>query len=685
MAIAAVVTLLAVGAVTVVSGLGSEGGSRGGTLTRPIDPRQQTAVGFGQRSHWLQPWRAYLDTPPATRLRDAIGINFDVEPAEADATARLLSRSGFARARIEISWDRVGDRGRSRTTLRALRRHGIRPLILLNANHNAPGATRRLTVRLAAPAPQGAREVRLTPRTARRVRPGRTGIDDPSGKAADVIFTSIRPNGRAVLSKPLPRALPAGPQRAATLSYEPFGPPRLSNGRPNPRFEATLRGWLDYARTTVRQARAALGGDDFDVEIWNELSFGSDFLFQERYYSPPRERGRGDVTSEILVRTVRALRRESAAIGIGDGFASQTPFASGATSPRGLTAIDKHPYFSIRRFPANAVFGTIAPLDAQGQPAGQEKRAADGSATFRDRFVPTYDAFFPEYFLTAIQTETLIRDLSPFTTDVHGTPHGRRTRPPGGRPPQVWITEANLDPTGADPSDPSRPGSGPIDRLTDADVRHLHAKAALRYYTAFVNKGVSAVDLFAVKGTGRLSLVDPGFFGELGRSRGRYPGDRAGGETTRAVARLARALRPARPLRSTRPLSLLAVSEDHGNVQFAGDPSAPVPFPPLYDRDVLAFFPFQLAPGRWVAAVYVMTRNMAKPYRGGSGPDRYDLPAEKFRIAVGGLDGSRLRVAATDPLSDSRTAADVIARAPGQATIELEATDSPRLLSLSER
>src|SRR5919202_29876 len=78
-----------------------------GVLRRPIDPRQQTALAFGDRSHWLQPWRGSLDTPPATRLRDAIGINFNVDAEEAPATAQLLARSGFRRARLEIGWDQM--------------------------------------------------------------------------------------------------------------------------------------------------------------------------------------------------------------------------------------------------------------------------------------------------------------------------------------------------------------------------------------------------------------------------------------------------------------------------------------------------------------------------------------------------------------------------------------------------
>ena len=59
---------------------------------------------FGTDSPWLQPWRSALTTRPATSLENAIGINFDVSPSEAEATARLLYASGFRRARVELSW-----------------------------------------------------------------------------------------------------------------------------------------------------------------------------------------------------------------------------------------------------------------------------------------------------------------------------------------------------------------------------------------------------------------------------------------------------------------------------------------------------------------------------------------------------------------------------------------------------
>jgi hypothetical protein len=199
----------------------------------------------------------------------------------------------------------------------------------------------------------------------------------------------------------------------------------------------------------------------------------------------------------------------------------------------------------------------------------------------------------------------------------------------------------------------------------------LHAKAALRYFTAFINKGVSAVYLFAVKG-GNLALV--------------RPEEKGGGKTMRAVRRLTSALEGAERLKRTRRLSLLEISEDHGNQQFDGDGTAA--HPPLYDRDIVAFFPFQLRDGEYVVATYVMTRNLAKLYDEDgekAGPSRYDLPEERFRLRIGGLDGRRIEVSATDPLTGR-----VIPVLPEQRTgtlltVELPLTDSPRLLRLSAR
>jgi hypothetical protein len=648
---------------------GAVGAAATPILPHPIESRQQTSVHFGERSHWLQPWRGYLDTVPASRLLGAIGINFNVEPRDAPATARLLARAGFRRARVEVGWSsfsyadtrRLTAPLRLRRMLLALKAAHIRPLILLNANDQGPCPLRRFDVHVVTAAASGAMSVRLDSSSRAAIVPGRSGLTIPAGsKAAAILFTSVAPDGTAALSKPLPQPLAPGTYPALTLRYPPFSRPRLADGGPNPAFERTLRGWLGYVGAVVENARRILGSTNFDVEIWNELSFGSDFLDINRYYESPVDHGVGDTTDAVLRRTVawlRMPRRGLGGVGIGNGFASQRPWDSGTGSPVGLTAIDKHPYPPPpKHFPADAAFNGIKPLDA----LGHVDASPDGAGAWQDRFVPSYTAFLPEYSLTAIQTETLVRDISPITTTVYGVPHGRFTHPSGGAPPQLWITEFNIDPGEALPHHRGSP---------NAVERHLQAKSALRALVAFVGAGARALYYFAARDP-HFGLIDP-------RKRG-------GGKTIGAVGRLVRGFRGAISVGRTRPLELLEIGDFSGARQFDGD-GTPA-HPPLYDRDVLAFFPFELAAGRYVIGTYVMTRDVAHRYAAGADrPAAFDLPPRRFRLTIGGLGGCDARVAMTDPLLATNPAVHVVSCTSRALTVEVALTDSPRLLRIERR
>jgi hypothetical protein len=716
-------------------------------------------------------------------------------------------------------------------------------------------------------------------------------------KAADLIFTAKDADGWVTLSKPLPKDLSAGSYAASTLRYEPFQRPRLSNGSANPAFEDTMQGWLDYVGAVTEEVRSDLGSDAFDVEVWNEQSFGADFLDADAYYDPPlgqtypaavhetpgvrsywrlaessgatttdsrgsndgtftgalalgqagalagdsnsavrfagghvsvpdaqsldlgdslsieawvrragatndvivgkggdsyvlwitgdrltlRKGGVGDIVqststltadkqwhhvavtkngssvhlyidgadvtgtvsdqtlsdnvtalqigavngtnvfngliddvsvysgplspatvqahyqagrsdpaatrgsadTEILARSVGWLRDPSHGlpqVGIGNGFANQRPWDAGSTSPPGLTAIDKHPYLysGMRRFPP-AVADETRPLDAQGDVDGSQ----DGLGEWSESFTPTYDSFHPEYYLWAthkvqryfgfpIQMDNLIRDLSPITTELNGVAHGRSTHPDGGPPPEMWVTEMNIDPAGA----PVSFGLTPADRL------HFQAKATLRTLVSFVNKGVSAVDFYSVK-DGNFALVSESFFGSLGGAAA-YPGDDAGGEVMDAVRRLVAGFDGAVPISTPRQLSLEEIGDYAGNVQFDGDGTAD--HPPLYNRDVLAFLPFQVTSNRFVVPIYVMTTNLAKTYPGhASGdPARYDMPPETYRLTIGNVWGTGAKVGAFDPLSGDDVSVTVVSRGSDRIVVELPVTDSPRLLTLEE-
>ena len=153
-----------------------------------------------------------------------------------------------------------------------------------------------------------------------------------------------------------------------------------------------------------------------------------------------------------------------------------------------------------------------------------------------------------------------------------------------------------------------------------------------------------------------------------------------------AVRRLMGALDEARPVSRPRRVTLGAVSDAHGHRQFDGDGTAA--HPPLYDRDVLGFFPYQLDAHRFVIPVYVMTRDLGHVYDTGvpaSDPRRLDMPAASFRLRIGGVDGMSARIGASDPLTGATVPVEVVARTPRGLVVDIPATDSPRLLTIEER
>jgi hypothetical protein len=717
-------------------------GESGETETDPIDSRYLTRVPFGASSFWLQPWRAYLDTWPASRLLEAVGINFNVvDPAYAEGTAQLLHESGFKLARVGIPWNaisysnptelRPSDEASISARLTALHKHGLRPLIILDSNSGDPAPSTAVTLDTTVEAPAGARSVTLTPTSAAAVVPGKTGFDKltPFAGSPDILISAVGSDDVATLSRPLPQALSAGEHKGTTLAYAPFAAPTLADGEPNPAFEATLRGWLGYVAAVCREATSVVGAGGYDLEVWNELGFGSQFLNSENYYSTASEAGAGSETGaeaessteaeanteagasaeaeatneeatsetpskqEVTKAVIKALLDETVAyvrdpangispeVGITDGFASQTPFASGANAPLGLTALSKHPYTNAKTFPAAYDQPSIHPINALGRGDAGTKRDPVTP------FVPTYQSDFPEYTLTATSTETVIRDLAPFTTDIYGLPHGREVSPTGGQPVQKWVTEYNLGVGHASVMGPDEttPASGPSAQLTPADRAHFQAKVALRSLVADVSTGITR-EYFYAAAPGALSLIGEGFWSAEKSDPSVYPGDQSGGETLSGLRNMLSQFQgPGPGPEGAKQLQLLSIAQDGNHAQFTGDGTAA--HPDLYDRDVLAVFPFQTSPTRYVIPVYVMTRDMLtlyEPNQPNTDIHRFDLPNETFRITLGNLPTTTnpLVVSAYDPLRGEATPAQLVSREGDTATFEIAATDYPRLLTL---
>ncbi len=741
----------------------------GEVVNDPIDARFLTDVPFGTRSFWLQPWRAYLDTWPSSRLLESVGINFNVRPADAEDTAQLLQDTGFKLARIGISWSALSYEQPTEflathlasitTRLTALHKHDLRPLIVLDANSGAPTPEIHLNLETTAAAPAGAQTVTLSAASAAAVVPGKSGFNGLTFSGnPDILITSVNASHVATLSRTLPNSLPAGAHSGTTLLYAPFTAPELANGEPNPAFQATLAGWLNYVAAVCKEAASIVGPGGYDLEVWNELSFGSQFLNAENYDSSPGEEhtesaydlgtengveaetsseaaaeseasvgpetetgtesengpeAEGELEAEggeaeagatpqtqkavphkrtvtkevekaMLDETVAYVRNPangiSPSVGITDGFASQSPFPSGANAPLGLTALSKHPYVGPKDFPSEYHANHIAPIDALGA------RDTATKQSFAPLFVPAYQSLLPEYTLTATSTETLVRDLAPFTTEIYHEPHGRNVGPVGGSPVQKWVTEYNLGIGKAHVVGPDEvtPQTGASATITPADKEHFQAKVALRSLVSMVSKGISREYFFAAA-PGDLSLISKAFFSAVEADPNSYPGDALGGETMNALRNTLTHFQGPGAGGSARALTLLSIAQDGNHAQFTGDGTSA--HPSLYDRDVLAVFPFQTSPTTFVIPVYVMTRDLLtlyEPSAPSSDINRFDLPNETFRITLGNLPetGTAPSVSAYDPLRNQSTPARLVSREGSQGTFEFAATDYPRLLTI---
>ena len=122
----------------------------------------------------------------------------------------------------------------------------------------------------------------------------------------------------------------------------------------------------------------------------------------------------------------------------------------------------------------------------------------------------------PEWLLTGLQTETLMRDLSPFQTTIYGVPHGATTHPAGAPTPANWVTEDGMS-----------VGEAEQNGMPAADVPEFQAKASLRLYAAWGGEGAQAIDLYAATGGGCCQLISQGFFNAVDANPA-YPGRRSG-------------------------------------------------------------------------------------------------------------------------------------------------------------
>jgi len=386
----------------------------GNVTMRPYVDTAALDVPWPMHSHFKQPWRGWSETVPATRLRDGVGINYQwhVE-RDHDADMARYAAAGIRRTRTEVSWALASYSTGALTAatatklteiVQAAQAHGIRPLLLVNGNHvnPCPWLTVNTTTLVATAA--GSRTMRVGSVTG--MVPHYTGLSSPgfTKMAGALVITVVGGASRTLtFSKPLPQAYPVGtPLTFHTLKARPLRDPGTAE------YEETVTRWLTYVRSLCQTVLAA-GVPSFDLEVWNELTFGSDFLDASNYYDPPvtdptvHPLSPGGRLWSFGERTVAMLAAEFPTVNAVWGF-SNTTFFSGSQDPDtgdlqdlppNVTGQSAHPYFFWPyNGPEDEQYGAIQNFEGIVPPA-------------------PYRVAMPEKALTFINTESLSRLLNP--------------------------------------------------------------------------------------------------------------------------------------------------------------------------------------------------------------------------------------------------------------------------------
>ncbi len=612
-------------------------------LVNQLDPGQLD-VPNPYHSHYKHPWRGWLETMPASAYLDGLGLNYHVDTYRVrhDVEMRLLAESGIARIRIEIGWGRTdydtldlipSTKTTMAAILSAAKANGIRPLILLNGHHGYPVPHRELTGRtVSTTAGAGNRTLQLNDVSG--IKPSYTGLSNLTGyKMAEVIITAVNTSSRTVtLSKPLPVTLGAGQSvKLDTLRYQPLSEPGTAA------YEETVAGWLAYVRTSVRAVIAA-GITDFDVEIWNELTFGSDFLKINNYYSPPIVPDQvslqpGKRSWELARRTVAMLAAEYPRVTPIWGFSNTTFFNPQVPSlPPGMLGQSYHPYeFAEYDSFADEHQGIAYNLEGYAPPA------------------PPYRVVMPEGAGMYIRPDGLVRHL---------TPNGRQERPPSSPVFRHYMTEWGFNPSGYGVTDVQK-------------ASYLKAKALLRASFFWLNKGIAGIWFFADYLDHNLLAYDlmPDSVAQLSS----YPSnpDAVLPLPFKALGNAARVFEGATPVGTPRQVGAAAAAADGdgGGIIFRGDAT----HPDLTYEDALAIFPFQVDPRTFVVAIYVMSRNILQT-----------LPDTEFIVKLTNVDGRAASLRYFDPLTGTNRPVNVIERTASTLVVSLPVGDSPYLLSIAE-
>lgn len=679
-------------------------------LERPYEDPSQQNVEFGMASYYRSGWRAYMDTRPADYFLNSLGMGINgVFKEHIEPVAQMMEEVGIKSARIELGWGyaqyddetRFGIPAKEKEfilTLQTLQKHGIRPLVVLNANSAGPVPLTIVSTKLVQAAAEGSTTLKLDPKLLDGIVPGYTGLQGQAYQTGFPLITKLdTKTGNAQLSAPLAKELPAGELRLAKLKYRPFSPLTFANGESNPSGQETLDGWKKYVQNVSAFVRKSLGTDGapdagFDVEVWNELTFGSQFLNIDNYYSPPLNFGTDrkftykaktgedmvgiDAILALTVDTISDPANRTPGVKIINGFSNQTPWANHSSLYPGQTGFSRHPYASWSESSMNGPGMT---------PDYFPDRRLNALGEKKDNFLPNLITAHPEFFQTFVRTESLSRDLAPFPTLFKD--HFRYSNPEG-KYGEFWLTENNFI-TSYFTNELAKAKEIGSNDPAIADWRHhIAAKSTLRNYLFHNHKGIDRQFLYNFKETDSTFAFVPNKFFHVLKANGFQLTDAVraeAGPQWNALKNVVNLMKQSEPVENPRKLTVSRLIEYMPRLVFKGDGT--VEHPDMYHRDDFVLLPYQLSQRKFAIPYYVMTRDMTKQWdlsKDSLDPSAYDMPEQDFAVTLQNINTDNPKISVYDPIRDSSVPVIFKADKPGELTLMLRTTDYPRFLIIEE-
>ncbi len=699
-------------------------------MTDLYEDTKQANVPFGIISYFNMPWRSYMDTWPASRMTNFCGTQYNVDIKYADALCQLLEESGIRSMRVEVGWGNTGwdddlmphIKARFAQLLPILQKHGIRPLILLNAHHGVPCPVRDVRVEVTADAKKGDKVLKI--KDTSKIRVKYTGIQHPAYIAAYPMITKIDDDGTAYLSSGLPVDIKAGPYILKELKYQPFQGAKLIDGTKIPAAQETFDGWMRYAANVGRFVRETLNSDEkpdvgFDIEVWNEQTFGSNFLNINNYYDvkfqftepfvykherdmkpgyTPDARLKFEEKNyqyTILPGTIDYFndpKNGFQGVHVISGFANQWPWDNGTSLWDNQAGFSRHYYTGGYRdsspdTPLNQKNSGV--IDATGKFEGKKDNKDWHTVEPGSFFVPTFRLGCPEFMFTGFKTEHITRDLMPDSRWVLFRGHGRYTHNGDFRIAEVWQTEVNYDRSQFFDALKKETGATDDDPKMQALDTHFAGKMLLRQYIFQAAKGLYRIFMFSPQSDRySIGMLPQAFYQALDKNkyelndevRKTIPPEFAG------LGRLVKLMDTGQTIKTTRPLQVKEIIEYKPRLAYSGD-GTPA-HPNRWNRDNFAFMPFQLSANQFVIPYYVATLDVGHVWdktKPAMDPVRYDMPEQDFDVTIGNIRGIGATVSGYDLLTNTETPVQIMASTENSLTVRLKTVDYPRVLRINEK